>query len=81
MPGVTIGIADLARLASTTADDVPYVLSAHSSARRKAVTVTVTSLEGDDVEQAVRAAVLERLARLATPVTVHVVNRHVTGLR
>jgi Family of unknown function (DUF6286) len=81
VPGVSIGIADLARLASTTADDVPYVLSAHSTAHRRSVSVTVTSLEGDDVSEAVRSAVAARLARLATPVTVHVVNRHVTGLR
>jgi len=81
VPGVTIGVADLARLASTTADDVPYVLSAHSSARRSSVTVTVTALEGDEVEAAVRDAVQERLARLAMPVTVHVVTRHVAGLR
>jgi hypothetical protein len=57
------------------------VLSAHSSARRKAVSVTVTALEGDDVEADVRTAVQERLARLATPVTVHVTTRHVEGLR
>src|SRR6218665_3180452 len=42
VPGVTIGVADLARLATAAATDVPYVLSAHSSARRKAVYVTVT---------------------------------------
>jgi len=81
VPGVTIGIADLARLASSAATDVPYVLSAHSSARRKSVSVTVTALEGDDVEADVRTAVQERLARLATPVTVHVATRHVEGLR
>jgi len=81
VPGVTIGVADLARLASTTAEEVPYVLSARSSARRSSVTVTVTALEGDDVESAVRDAVQQRLVRLATPVTVHVVTRHVTGLR
>lgn len=81
VPGVSIGVADLARLATAAASDVPYVLSAHSSARRKAVYVTVTSLEGDDVEPDVRAVVQQRLARLATPVAVHVSNRHVTGLR
>ena len=81
MPGATIGIADLARLASSAASDVPYVLSAHSSARRKSVSVSVTALEGDDVDAEVLAAVQERLTRLATPVTVHVSTRHVAGLR
>lgn len=80
-PGTTIGISDLARLASTSAEDVPYVLSAHSSARRKSVSVSVTALEGDDVDDAVRAAVQARLERLAVPVTVHVSTRHVAGMR
>ncbi|WP_028049454.1 DUF6286 domain-containing protein [Cellulomonas sp. URHD0024] len=81
VPGVTIGIADLARMASSAASDVPYVLSAHSTARRKSVSVSVTALEGDDVDADVRAALQERLSRLATPVTVHVTTRHVEGLR
>jgi hypothetical protein len=81
VPGATIGVADVARLASSAASDVPYVLSAHSSARRTSVSVNVTALEGDDVDADVLAAVQERLARLATPVTVHVSTRHVAGLR
>jgi len=81
VPGVTIGIADLASLASSAASDVPYVLSAHSSARRRSVSVSVTALEGDDVEADVLTAVQQRLDRLATPVTVHVSTRHVDGLR
>lgn len=81
VPGATIGIADLARLASSAAGDVPYVLSAHSSARRTSVSVSVTALEGDEVAADVQAAVQERLARLAVPVTVHVSTRRVEGLR
>ncbi|WP_426593589.1 DUF6286 domain-containing protein [Cellulomonas sp. McL0617] len=81
VPGATIGVADLARLASSAASDVPYVLSAHSSARRTSVSVSVTALEGDDVDDDVLAAVQQRLARLATPVAVHVSTRHVAGLR
>ncbi|GEL94831.1 DUF6286 domain-containing protein [Cellulomonas composti] len=81
VPGASIGIADVARLAAAAAESVPYVLSAESSARRTSVKVTVTSLEGDDVADEVRALVEQRLARLATPMTVRVENRHVAGLR
>ncbi|WP_028045627.1 DUF6286 domain-containing protein [Cellulomonas sp. URHE0023] len=81
VPGTTIGVADVARLASSAASDVPYVLSAQSSARRSSVSVKVTALEGDDVDADVLAAVQQRLAPLAKPVTVHVSTRHVAGVR
>jgi hypothetical protein len=44
------------------------------------VTVTVTALEGDDVTEPVRAAVTERLAPLAQPLSVKVVTRVAAGL-
>ena len=73
--GTTIGISDAARLAASAADEVDRVLSARASATRRSVTVTVTSLEGDDVTEAVRAAVTERLAPLVQPLSVTVVSR------
>jgi hypothetical protein len=78
--GTTIGIGDAARLAASAADDVDAVLSARASASRRSVTVTVTALEGDDVTDAVRAAVTERLAPLAQPLSVRVVSRVAAGL-
>ena len=73
--GTTIGIGDAARLAASAADEVDRVLSARASATRRSVTVTVTTLEGDDVTDAVRAAVTERLAPLVQPLSVKVVGR------
>ena len=78
--GTTIGLNDAARLAASAADEVDRVLSARASATRRAVTVTVTTLEGDDVTDAVRAAVTERLAPLAQPLTVKVARRETAGL-
>ncbi|MEZ0447695.1 DUF6286 domain-containing protein [Cellulomonas sp. ICMP 17802] len=78
--GTTIGIADAARLAASAADDVDLVLSARASASRRSVTVTVTTLEGDDVADDVRAAVTDRLAPLVQPLTVKVVTRVTSGL-
>jgi hypothetical protein len=78
--GTTIGIGDAARLAASAADDVDAVLSARASASRRSVTVTVTALEGDDVTDAVRAAVTERLSPLAQPLSVRVVSRVAAGL-
>jgi len=78
--GTTIGIGDAARLAASAADEVDRVLSARASATRRSVTVTVTTLEGDDVTDAVRAAVTERLAPLARPLSVKVLGRVAAGL-
>ncbi|WP_456844808.1 DUF6286 domain-containing protein [Cellulomonas sp. P5_C6] len=78
--GTTIGIGDAARLAASAADEVDRVLSARASATRRSVTVTVTTLEGDDVTDAVRAAVTERLAPLVRPLSVKVVGRVTAGL-
>jgi hypothetical protein len=78
--GTTIGIADAARLAAAAADDVDRVVSARASATRRSVTVTVTVLEGDDVTDAVRAAVADRLSPLARPLSVRVQSRVTTGL-
>jgi hypothetical protein len=79
-PGTTIGIGDAARLAASAAQDVDRVLSARASATRRSVTVTVTVLEGDDVTDAVRTAVTERLAPLVTPLSVKVLSRATEGL-
>jgi|GEM_PF-481384 len=79
--GVTIGLGDVARLAASAAEDVNDVLTARASATRRTVTVTVTVLEGDDVDAAVRAAVTDRLAPLASPVAVKVASRVTSGLR
>ena len=78
--GTTLGIADAARLAASAADEVDRVLSARASATRRSVTVTVTTLEGDDVSDAVRAAVTERLSPLAQPLSIKVVSRVAAGL-
>ncbi|WP_421735392.1 DUF6286 domain-containing protein [Cellulomonas sp.] len=78
--GATIGVRDAARLAASAADEVDRVLSARASATRRSVTVTVSTLEGDDVSDAVRAAVTERLAPLAQPLSVKVVGRTTAGL-
>ena len=78
--GTTIGIADAARLAAAAADDVDRVLSARATATRRSVTVTVTTLEGDDVADAVRAAVTARLAPLVQPLSVRVASRVTAGL-
>jgi len=78
--GTTIGIGDAARLAASAADEVDRVLSARASATRRSVTVTVTTLEGDDVTDAVRAVVTERLAPLVQPLSVKVVGRVTAGL-
>ena len=78
--GTTIGVNDAARLAASAADDVDRVLSARASATRKNVTVTVTTLEGDDVTEAVRSAVTERLSPLEQPLSVRVVSRVTAGL-
>lgn len=78
--GTTIGIADAARLAASAADDVDRVMSARASATRRSVTVTVTTLEGDDVTDAVRAAVADRLSPLVQPLSVRVVSRQSAGL-
>ncbi|MDQ0375399.1 DUF6286 domain-containing protein [Cellulomonas humilata] len=78
--GTTIGIGDAARLAASAADEVDRVLSARATATRRSVTVTVTTLEGDDVTEAVRAAVTERLAPLVQPLSVTVVGRVTSGL-
>lgn len=78
--GTTLGISDAARLAASAADEVDRVLSARATATRRSVTVTVTTLEGDDVTEAVRAAVAERLAPLAEPLSVKVVGRVTAGL-
>lgn len=79
--GTTIGLRDVARLAASAADDVDRVLSARASATRRAVTVTVTALEGDDVADTVRAAVAERLTPLVKPLPVRVTTRTSNGLR
>ena len=78
--GTTIGIGDAARLAASAADEVDRVLSARAAATRRTVTVTVTTLEGDDVTDAVRAAVTERLAPLVQPLSIKVVGRVTAGL-
>ena len=78
--GTTIGIADAARLAAAAADDVDRVLSARATATRRSVTVTVTTLEGDDVADAVRDAVTTRLAPLVHPLSVRVASRVTAGL-
>lgn len=78
--GTTVGIADAARLAASAADDVDRVMSARASATRRSVTVTVTTLEGDDVTDAVRAAVADRLSPLVQPLSVRVVSRQSAGL-
>ena len=78
--GTTLGLDDAARLAASAADEVDLVLSARASATRRSVTVMVTTLEGDDVTDAVRAAVTERLAPLAQPLSVKVVSRVTAGL-
>ena len=78
--GTTLGLNDAARLAASAADEVDRVLSARASATRRSVTVTVSTLEGDDVTDAVRAAVTERLAPLAQPLSVKVVGRTTAGL-
>ena len=78
--GTTIGIGDAARLAASAADEVDRVLSAKASATRRTVTVTVTTLEGDDVTDAVRAAVSARLEPLVQPLSVKVVSRATAGL-
>ncbi|GEK22028.1 DUF6286 domain-containing protein [Cellulomonas xylanilytica] len=78
--GTTLGTGDAARLAASAADDVDRVLSARASATRRAVTVTVSTLEGDDVTAAVRAAVTERLEPLVQPLSVKVVSRVTAGL-
>lgn len=78
--GTTTGIGDAARLAASAADDVDRVLSAKASATRRSVTVTVTTLEGDDVSDAVRAAVTDRLSPLVQPLAVRVVSRVTAGL-
>ena len=78
--GTTLGLNDAARLAASAADEVDRVLSARASATRRSVTVTVTTLEGDDVTDAVRSAVTERLAPLAQPLAVKVVSRVTAGL-
>ena len=78
--GTTLGVGDAARLAASAADDVDRVLSSRASATRRSVTVTVTTLEGDDVTEAVRAAVTERLEPLAQPLSVKVVSRTTSGL-
>jgi hypothetical protein len=78
--GTTLGLNDAARLAASAADEVDRVLSARASAGRRSVTVTVTTLEGDDVTDAVRTAVTERLAPLAQPLSVKVVSRVTAGL-
>jgi len=78
--GTTLGLNDAARLAASAADEVDRVLSARAAATRRSVTVTVTTLEGDDVTDAVRAAVTERLAPLVQPLSVKVVGRVTAGL-
>ena len=78
--GTTIGVADAARLAASAADDVDRVVSARALASRRSVTVTVTTLEGDDVTDAVRAAVTDRLSPLVHPLAVRVVSRQSAGL-
>lgn len=78
--GTTIGTADAARLAASAADDVDRVLSARASANRRSVAVTVTVLEGDDVADAVRTAVSDRLAPLARPLALRVRSRVAAGL-
>lgn len=78
--GTTLGLGDAARLAASAADDVDRVMSARASATRRSVTVTVTTLEGDDVTEAVRAAVTDRLAPLVQPLSVKVVSRVTAGL-
>ncbi|MBO3086171.1 DUF6286 domain-containing protein [Cellulomonas fengjieae] len=78
--GTTLSLRDAARLAASAAEDVDRVLSARASATRRSVTVTVTTLPGDDVADAVRAAVTERLAPLAQPLSVKVAGRVTAGL-
>ena len=78
--GTTLGLNDAARLAASAADEVDRVLSARAAATRRSVTVTVTTLEGDDVSDAVRAAVTERLSPLAQPLSIKVVSRVAAGL-
>lgn len=79
-PGMTIGIADAARLARSAAEDVDLVLAAKASATRRRVTVTVSTYEGDEVVPSVQAAVTARLAPLAQPLAVKVVNHRVATL-
>jgi hypothetical protein len=78
--GATVGLNDAARLAASAAEEVDRVLSSKASATRRTVTVTVTTLEGDDVTDAVRAAVAARLEPLVHPLSVKVVSRTTAGL-
>ncbi|NAZ87476.1 DUF6286 domain-containing protein [Kineococcus indalonis] len=68
--GVFVHVRDLARLASGAAREVDGVLSASSSATRRAVTVTVHGT--GDVREQVSAAVTGALAPLRTPPRVSV---------
>lgn len=69
--GVFLRTRDVARLASAAADDVDGVLSASSTATRRAVTVSVES-DRDGIADLVRDTVGQRLSALASPPKVKV---------
>jgi hypothetical protein len=79
--GVSIGVADAARLARVAALDVDDVLDARAEASRRTVSVTVTVPPGAQVDEQVRAAVARQLAPLSAPVGIKVVSRVSEGLR
>jgi hypothetical protein len=64
--GVFLRTRDIARLASAAADDVDGVLSAHSVASRRTVTVTVES-DTPGIAGHVQETVAQRLAALVDP--------------
>jgi hypothetical protein len=69
--GVFLRTRDIARLASAAADDVDGVLSAHSVASRRTVTVTVES-DTAGIADRVQETVAQRLATLDDPLKVKV---------
>jgi hypothetical protein len=70
--GVFLHTRDVARLASDAAEEVDGVLSAASTASRRAVTVTVRSTATAGIVDGVTAAVNRRLSPLETPLQVKV---------
>lgn len=65
--GVFLHTRDIARLASGAAEDVDGVLHVSSTATRRKVRVTVRATTGAGLEDAVVAAVSQRLAPLQSP--------------
>jgi hypothetical protein len=70
--GVFLHTRDIARLASDAAGEVDGVLSAASTASRRAVTVTVRSTTTAGIADGVTDAVAHRLSALQTPLRVKV---------